>query len=118
MGKRLTLKEKVQRLITAKHTAADLSEAARYLEHVAKRSLRLAMRPGTNVLFNKPGDRGRRLPHKSEGTVVRVNQKTVSVDFGPRGEWRIPPSLLKVGGKGAPDRMAGVTVELVEFGEL
>lgn len=100
MGKRLTLKEKVKRLITEKTTAQDLSEAARYLSHVAKRSLRIALRPGTNVTFNKPGDRSRRLPHGSEGTVVRVNQKTVSVDFGPRGEWRVGPSLLKVGGNG------------------
>ena len=45
MGKRLTLKEKVQRLITAKHTAADLSEASQYLAHVAKRSLRISLRP-------------------------------------------------------------------------
>lgn len=102
MAKRLTLKEKVRRLITEKHSAADLSEAARYLDHVAKRSLRIELRPGTNVTFNKPGDRSRRLPHKSEGTVIRVNQKTVSVDFGPRGEWRIPATLLKVGGNGTP----------------
>jgi hypothetical protein len=101
MAKRLTLKDKVQRLITEKHTAGDLTEAARYLEWVAKQSLRRELRPGTNVTFHKPGDRSK-LPHGSEGTVVRVNQKTVSVDFGPRGEWRIPPALLKVGGKGAP----------------
>ena len=116
MAKRLTLKEKVMKLITDKHTAADLTEASRYLEHVAKRSLRLAMRPGTNVTFNKPGDRSRRLPHGSEGTVVRVNQKTVSVDFGPRGEWRVGPSLLTVGGKGTPPRKT--VVELIPAGEM
>ena len=108
MAKRLTLKEKVMKLITAKHTAADLSEASQYLAHIAKRSLRISLRPGTNVTFNKPGASSRRLPHGTPGTVVRVNQKTVSVDFGPRGEWRVPATLLKVGGKGAQDRMAGV----------
>ena len=117
MGKRLTLKEKVRKLLTPQHTAADLSEAARYLEHVAKRSLHRELRPGTNVTFNKPGDRSR-LPHGSKGTVLRVNQKTVSVDFGPRGEWRIPPTLLKVGGTGAPDRVAGVNVSLVPVEEI
>lgn len=101
MGKRLTLKEKVERAVTEKHTAADISEAVRYLEWRMKRLLRSNLRPGTNVTYNKPGDRSR-LPHGSEGTVLRVNQKTVSVDFGPRGEWRIPPALIKVGGKGAP----------------
>lgn len=101
MGKRLTLKEKVKRLITEKHSAADLTEAARYLDWVAKNSLRREMRPGTSVTFHKPGDRSK-LPHGSEGTVLRVNQKTVSVDFGPRGEYRVPPSMLRVGGKGAP----------------
>lgn len=109
MAKRLTLKDKVKRLITEKHTAADLAEAARYLDWVAKQSLRRAMRPGTNVTFNKPGATGR-LRHGSEGTVLRVNQKSVSVNFGPRGEWRIPPALLTVGGKGAPVTQFGVGV--------
>ncbi len=103
MGKRLTLRAKVERAVTEKHTAADIGEAIHYLEWRMKRLLRSNLRPGTNVTFNKPGDRSRRLPHGSQGTVLRVNQKTVSVDFGPRGEWRIPPALLKVGGSGAPE---------------
>lgn len=118
MGKRLTLKEKVMKLVTEKHTATDLTEASRALEYVAKRILRVEMRPGTNVTFNKPGDGTRRLPHGSQGTVVRVNQKTVSVDFGPRGEWRVGPSLLTVGGTGAPQRKLGTTVELIPAGEM
>lgn len=102
MGKRLTLRQKVERLITEKTTTAEISEAARLLEWHAKRRVRAELRPGTNVTFHKPGDRSRRLPHGSEGTVIRANQKTVTVDFGPRGEWRVGPALLKVGGKGAP----------------
>jgi len=50
-----------------------------------------------------PGDRVRfRTPYGEEkvGTVIRVNQKTVSVSTGEtEGWWKIAPGFLKLEGK-------------------
>ena len=52
---------------------------------------------GMQLLKFSPGDRVRfesRDGDEMEGVVMRVNQKTVSVDTGGDGWWRVAPGML------------------------
>ena len=64
----------------------------RHAETSRKKSL--LFRPGQQVRFT--GGDGRKLPKGAEGQVRKVNQRTVSVDFGIYGHsWRVDASLLE-----------------------
>lgn len=40
------------------------------------------------------GQNSHRLPHGAEGRVIKINTRSVTVDFGAFGRWRISASLL------------------------
>jgi len=52
------------------------------------------LRPGSKVQMTQ--EHWSKKPWDSIGTVERVNQKTISVDFGKGGKWRVSKSMLQI----------------------
>lgn len=104
MSKRVTLAERVMRLVEAEHSAEEINEAARALGSEAKD--RRAQRDRAAIVLFRPGDAvvvthgSRRLPAGTPGKVVNLGQKNVTVDFGVYRTWRVPAGWLTKGGAG------------------
>ena len=59
----------------------------------ASRQRALRFRPSQSVKFT--GDTSNKLPKGAEGVVIRVNERTVAVEFGEFGRWRVDAALLE-----------------------
>ena len=73
-------------------------EGVRKIADAAKSRLegltKLKLRAGDKVQM-LPKHRGAK-PYDTVGRVERVNKKTISIDFGTFGKWRVGPSLLQI----------------------
>ena len=70
-----------------------LAECHRRRAEISRKKT-LLFRPGQRVKFN--GEDSKKLPTGAEGQVRKINQRTVSVDFGLHGSrWRVDACLLE-----------------------
>jgi len=72
-------------------------EEVRKVADAAKNRLKsltkMSLRAGSKVQMLEKHQGAR--PYDTIGRVERVNKKTVSVDFGTQGKWRVGPDMLQ-----------------------
>jgi len=82
------------------HIVNDMKEVeeVRKVADAAKNRLKdltkLKLRKGSKVQMLKKHQGAR--PYDTVGTVERVNTKTISVNFGTQGKWRVGVDMLKM----------------------
>lgn len=61
-----------------------------YIQNACTARLRRMFRKGAQVEVIEGRVMG------ATGTIIKVNQKRISVDLGPDGRWNIPPGMLRL----------------------
>lgn len=118
----LKLKDEIKKLLVGREFA-DIEEASKYLREICKglhdRAIREAL-----LTFNVgdkvqviPAKGTRRLPALAVGTVERLGQKNLTVNFGKYLTWRVPATFLQAAPAGAAVKEVGKDELFAEIDE-
>lgn len=77
--------------VLASIVRGDLDDDLSRIQRACSSRMQRRFRPGARIRVKDSRDR----LNGTEGTVLRVNQKTVSVELDQHGGWRFPPHMLE-----------------------